>query len=1522
MQVYITVGYRNYKKIFDFSINYAILIIMRMLTKKYLSIFLSLALIFCSVESAFSAFEKSENNTANIINKDILNLFKITDSYNSNNGSLVILIQDLHNNYETQEKIYKALKELTKKHNFEIYSEGVVDNKLDVSILNSISNKRIKEETIDNLFKSSVLSACEYFALSNNNSCINGIENKKEYVNNLLLLEKINRNKEFNNYIVNNIIKQVDELKKQSIIDRVLSLQILELNDTNIPDNFPNLQKYQTVSKNLSNINSKSLNSQFKDLVSNTKNSTVFYDLLKIKSDYAYAQIYDYINLNLPTFKEDKKNKDLILYLKTNKLLSEINMVNLLYEKEYYINGLLDKEPLDQNERELIDLDNYVQFLKELVNVNILPSHYKLLKENKKYFTELLNKYLSNDLLAFALYLINDKDLFDFFDTNIDRNEIFVSNLLKDNSDKIVVVGGFHSDITNKLKQANISYIVLTPNISLINAFNNLFSTTLKYGTDEQIASNILSIISSWQIFFTDTESFQNEINEWIQNNSELKDKLSVTIQSKDKGFDVSVTYDDTTISKSFGETQKTEKQVILTRKQKESILNNILNIAREQYLFGQKVEVRISDDDSLLDGMIPMSVNTINGQPVIFVNRKFINALYTNPYLIQSAVKLLYYSTAEIIDANSFIFFISNNYEDLQAIYDIKIKLKNSKPSLIFTIKTKFKKFIDNINLGRGDFDKIQTIKEVSDEEITTKDEKYMAEALKQAKIARQNRSFLISFIQPPIGAFLINADGIVGKNYNNTNSVLHAETLTFIDFLKRYIQTYEKLPNGELTKKGELLIELLELARINGENIKNKTFQNRPALLENLGIYIDYPKKRTIDTVFDESNGVLNFVNQQLGKPLASATLYCTLAPCNKCAKTMTTLGIDRLVFGSYSVNKNHKSINNIIAAGIKVVGGVLLKQCDERIVNYRLLNLSKARTKIASFIQKLRRFFSNLYYNADKNLNYLLANISALGTDFLDLKYAILDLQREIDWSDLNADSELLNKLIELLRQIDAYDDVINRASIMYVIRNVCEVRIENGNIVFYNKDNKKLDFYINMAKKLVVSKSYVDRMEKLATVRNFADMDDNLALREAPFNKNMQSVFSMLTLYGIAQPIPITGNTLKKTEIRLNSLGEEIRAFVSTIYIENAALQCDLENGEYVVNQDYMENIAHSKIDETTISYLKGLFGNMQQEWYDLFVDFINKTKQLRNREDVTYEDFIGLLLEQQPSYKQFESVAKKWGALSRQQAIEEMSKICQTAINSGTNVDEFKKLMKIMSILELSRLYFSKDLQDEKEAIGLGQAIEAIERGENLCIFTDSSVRFVVTAFRPTVVRASVADYFRNIIQQKYQDLEVVSVGQTTLSIYKKGIDKTIPLRNAIQNGTSASNIIFTGDEFNATGVDYPIYLLQKQQGNGAMVVINTNANPFNDEVISLAKIAGFSSDKTNDDNIKRNILLQRLILSIVEENIGLIATNPEYEPVEVAQELKSRLFSQNIIDFETQAQQPDIINIADMLKAG
>ena len=112
-------------------------------------------------------------------------------------------------------------------------------------------------------------------------------------------------------------------------------------------------------------------------------------------------------------------------------------------------------------------------------------------------------------------------------------------------------------------------------------------------------------------------------------------------------------------------------------------------------------------------------------------------------------------------------------------------------------------------------------------------------------------------------------------------------------------------------------------------------------------------------------------------------------------------------------------------------------------------------------------------------------------------------------------------------------------------------------------------------------------------------------------------------------------------------------------------------------------------------------------------------------------------------------------------------------------------------------------------------------------------------------------------------------------------------------------------------------------MLQQEQGKDKIVVVNTNADSFNDDLISLIKIKGFSSSTEIEGNVKRSLLLQQLILSVVEENIGLIATDPEYEPIEVAQELKTRIFDKNVVNFKVlQTQQPEITNISDMLKAG
>lgn len=1528
-------GCKNFKKsVLFLSDLYYTIISMKNFSKKLFSIFLSAFFVAGSFNLSFANVDTNQETFTNLINEKVLNYSSVTDSYNANNEGVIVWIQDLHNDFVTQKKIYNILNILTRISDFEVYGEGIVDETLDVSFFNSISNKQIKEKTINDLFQTSVLSGCEYFALLNGNKKVKGIEDKKVYEENLKLLEYINKNKEFNNFLIETLISYVKNLKQHSVINKDLSLKLSNLNEINAITNYPNLYKYQTVYENLSGLNRRKLNAQFKNFVNKYRNNPKIYDLLKQNSDYGYAKIYDYIIKETELTETEKKNKELFSFFENTKLITEINSIKLLYEKEAAINELLSLQISEKSEKEILNLEHFSYLLKDLVNTNILPQHYTELKENQKYVSILFQKYLPKNISCFALSILNNKTFFEFYDTNLYRNKIFIENLVKDNSNKIIVAGGFHCDITKELKKQNKSYMVLTPSTNINSAFNKLFATTIKYGSNEEIVNNIMSVISSWKIFFADTVSFQNEINNWLSQNP-LSKNTQISVKQNIDGYTVTINYNGTVLTKTFLQNEEQNNTIQhLTKSNKNAVVDQILKIASRPNLFGQNVTVKITSAKTLLDetNFLPMSVSVDNDTAIISVNENFLTQLYNNEQsLTETAVKLLYFSYSKTVNTDTFIGFINSNYENLQKIYSIKTRLASTQTSLFARIKAKIKNLAVKVKNAITNFKKANLIpQEVDQKDITTIHEQNMAQALKQATIARQNRSYLKTFTQPPIGAFIRleipNDNGtssvtIEGKNFNSIDSVLHAETLTFIDFLKNYIQEFEMLPSGNLTEKGTFLTQLLDLAIINGHHISNKTFQKRPMLLSNLGITIDYSQKRDINTVFTETNAILKFVNDQLGNPLSNVTLYCTLAPCNKCVRTMSALGIDTLVYGSPSVNQNHKSINTLINNGIKVEGNVLQKQCDERIQNYRFMNASPLRTKIASIIQNVRRFTSSFFKKSEKSLKRLLNAVTTSEQNIITITQTITDLQNELDWANLQSNETALNELIDLLKQTDAYEDSSKRAGLIYAIKNKCLIKINDGKIYFYNKQGQQLDFYIGIDGKFAASQNYLNKMNILAQVKNFADLDDNLALRDMSFNKDIQSIFSTLTLYGIAQILPVTGNTLEKVKIRLDPLTSAIKNLIPAIYIENAALSCTVENGEFVIDENYTENIAKSALNAENIKYLETLFGGLQSEWYNLFVSFVTETKNLRASPDASYGDFIDVLLKKQPIPDFIKEKISKRKILSRQQAEKELNEIYLQVIQENFSKEIFLSAMKVLSLVELSRLYFSQDPQDTKEAVRLRQDIESIDNGQNLSQKLTSNVRYIITAFRPNLVRENVAQYFKRIVQQKYPELDVISTGQTTICVYKKAVNKSVPLRNEINNGTPAQNIIFTGDEFNVGGVDYPIYMLQREQGNDGLVVINTNSSVFEGDFVSLTEIDDFPSDISVGGNIKRNVLLQQLILSIVEENIGLISTNPDYEPVNIAQELKERIFNINqSLSFDVIRKTKNAI-VGDMLKA-
>ena len=79
---------------------------MNALYKKLGTVLLAVLLVFGTVFPSFAAVETTDNRFKNLLDKDILNLFKVTDSYVDNESkNAVICIQDLHNDFETQKKI-------------------------------------------------------------------------------------------------------------------------------------------------------------------------------------------------------------------------------------------------------------------------------------------------------------------------------------------------------------------------------------------------------------------------------------------------------------------------------------------------------------------------------------------------------------------------------------------------------------------------------------------------------------------------------------------------------------------------------------------------------------------------------------------------------------------------------------------------------------------------------------------------------------------------------------------------------------------------------------------------------------------------------------------------------------------------------------------------------------------------------------------------------------------------------------------------------------------------------------------------------------------------------------------------------------------------------------------------------------------------------------------------------------------------------------------------------------------------
>jgi len=175
--------------------------------KKFISLF---TIFVLSVNIVFASNVSPTVIQSRQINENLFNYGKITDSYCGSGKSVVIWVQDLHNDPAVQNNIYNILNILSQNSDAEIYLEGAARGEFDTSVFKAITDKKLRNISAKNLLAKGILSGSEYYAVVNDNVKIYGLENEDTYKNNLKNLELINSQKQFNNYIVSKIADSVN----------------------------------------------------------------------------------------------------------------------------------------------------------------------------------------------------------------------------------------------------------------------------------------------------------------------------------------------------------------------------------------------------------------------------------------------------------------------------------------------------------------------------------------------------------------------------------------------------------------------------------------------------------------------------------------------------------------------------------------------------------------------------------------------------------------------------------------------------------------------------------------------------------------------------------------------------------------------------------------------------------------------------------------------------------------------------------------------------------------------------------------------------------------------------------------------------------------------------------------------------------------------------------------------------------------------------------------------------------------
>ncbi len=395
----------------------------------------------------------------------------------SDKKSTIFFIQDLHTNPSVQKNISKILEQLDNQYGIDyIYMEGLPAGKANTSVLESLK----KYQVSDKLINKNIITGTEYYFLNSDTTAqIYGLEDWNRYLSNIKRAAEIIQDQEYITQTYNDFKKDlyasINNIKK---VEKYIHFNLADdkmLKITNQPIlKYGELHKYISLSDDINSLNLKKVAEEHKLFINDLKSDlpvSVYKDIIDLSKrenlkEY-YAALYNLLTTNN---KYTEKYQNLGKLLEYTLQKEQLNIVNLISEQNKYFNDYLSSISNDKFQQDMFVV-KMTQIFQNFLTLSISDEDYNFFAENYQKYINLLPQYLAQNYDKYTDLLFYDI-IFDYHKINKDRNTDFIKNISanlknKQDTDKVTVViaGGFHSSILEKLKKEKYSYFLITPNI-------------------------------------------------------------------------------------------------------------------------------------------------------------------------------------------------------------------------------------------------------------------------------------------------------------------------------------------------------------------------------------------------------------------------------------------------------------------------------------------------------------------------------------------------------------------------------------------------------------------------------------------------------------------------------------------------------------------------------------------------------------------------------------------------------------------------------------------------------------------------------------------------------------------------------------------------------------------------------------------------------------------------------------------------------------------------------------------------